>query len=147
MGKDYYNDRAKANLKSLYAILKDLPPYVQDFFVGLESRTAPLTRLNYAYDLRIFYQFIVKKIYTDKEVKNITLEDLDAIDAFAFEQFLTYLNEYEFKGKINCCNEQAKKRKLASIRTFYKYFYNKDLLITIILERLVLKLLKDLNIN
>ena len=41
MGKDYYNDRAKANLKSLYAILKDLPPYVQDFFVGVENNTSP----------------------------------------------------------------------------------------------------------
>lgn len=128
MGKDFYAERNRANIKKVSTLLKELPPYVVDYFVGIENRTSTLTRLNYAHDLRIFFQFTSERIFNGKAIKDITLEMLDDIDSFAFEQFLSYLNGYENNGKISTCSEQAKKRKLASVRSFYKYFYNKELL-------------------
>lgn len=128
MGKDFYAERNRNNNRRLSEVLKDLPPFAADFFVGIEGRTSPLTRLNYAYDLRIFFQFLSEKILKNMPVVNITLEQLDELDAFVFEQYMVYLGDYEFNGKYNSCDEQAKKRKLVTVRTFYKYFYNKDLL-------------------
>ena len=35
---------------------------------------------------------------------------------------------YEINGKQETCNERAKSRKLATVRAFYKYFFNKNAL-------------------
>ncbi len=126
--KDFYTERNIKNSIKAFEIIKELPPYVNDYFVGIENRTSALTRLNYAYDLRTFFQFLSEKILNNTPVVNITLEKLDYLDSFIFEQYLTYLNNYFYAGSYHSCNEQAKKRKLASVRSFYKYFYNKDLL-------------------
>ena len=128
MGKDFYAERNVSNNAKIEKILLELPPYIGDYFVGIEPRTSSLTRLNYAYDLRVFFQFLSKKIMKNTSVESITLEQLDSVDAFTFEHYLSYLNHYEINGKVYSCNEQAKKRKLASVRSWFKYFYNKGLL-------------------
>ena len=128
MAKDYYADRNVLNNRKTEEVLSDLPPYVFDYFVGIEPRTSALTRLNYAYDLRVFYQYLSEKIFKNTPVVEITLEQLEGLDSFIFERYLLYLGDYEINGKRSTCNEQAKKRKLASVRSFYKYFYNKGLL-------------------
>ena len=89
MGLDYYQDRNAKNLKKLKDVIKDLPPQVEDFFIGQESRTSVLTRLNYAYDLRIFFDYVSQKVLS-KPIKDITLEQLDNIEPFAFERYLNY---------------------------------------------------------
>ncbi|MBP5308102.1 MAG: tyrosine-type recombinase/integrase [Clostridia bacterium] len=128
MARDYYAERNRINNRKTEEILKDLPPYAFDYFVGVESRTSALTRLNYAYDLRVFYQYLSEKIFKNTPVVEITLEQLESVDAFIFERYLLYLSDYEINGKRSTCDEQAKKRKLASVRSYYKYFYNKGLL-------------------
>ena len=128
MSKDYYSDRNLNCIRKAENILLDLPPFVRDYLVGIESRTSALTRLNYVYDLRIFFDYLSKKVYKKTSLKDITPEQLDSLDAFTFERFVSYLGDYEINGKHSTCNEQAKKRKLASVRSFYKYFYNKGIL-------------------
>ena len=128
MSKDFYSDRNALNQKKIGVILNDLPPFVRDYFIGIENRTSPLTRLNYAHDLRVFFSYLSETVFIGVPINKITLEKLDQIDSFVFEQFLSYLNSYKTNGKVKTCNEQAKKRKLASVRSLYKFFYNKDLL-------------------
>ena len=38
---------------------------------------------------------------------------------------MAYLSLYEINGKEESCNERAKSRKMATVRAFYKYFFNK----------------------
>lgn len=129
MGKDFYADRNRENIIKIQKIIKPLPPYVADFFVGIETRTSTLTRLNYAYDLRVFFDYLSKERFTSLSPHEITLEKLGEIESFDFERFLSYLGNYvDEEGKTRSCNEQAKKRKLSSIRSFFKYFFNKGLL-------------------
>jgi len=128
MGKDFYFERNRSNHVKTQEILRELPAYVTDYFIGIENRTSALTRLNYAYDLRVFFLYLTQSVFMDKSVKDITLEDLDGLEAFLFERYLSYLGSYESDGKMHSCNEQAKKRKLAAVRAFYKYFYNKGIL-------------------
>ena len=126
--KSYFDQREINCIERAYAIIKDLPYYVEDFFVGVEQRTSPLTRLNYAYDLRIFFNFLTKKVFRDKKVSYIELKDLDLLTSNDFEYFLSYLNHYEINGKYERCTETGKARKLSTLRAFYKFFYNKNLL-------------------
>ena len=57
----YYKQREISCMEKLNIIIDELPYYVQEFFIGLELRTSALTRLNYGYDLRVFFDFLTKK--------------------------------------------------------------------------------------
>lgn len=126
--KSYFEKREINCIERLNEIIKVLPYYVEDFFIGVETRTSPLTRLNYAYDLRIFFDFLSKKVFRNKKVVSIELADLDLLTSNDFEYFLSYLNHYEINGKFERCTETGKARKLSTLRAFYKFFYNKNLL-------------------
>ena len=121
--KSYFDKREINCIERLSEIIKTLPYYVEDFFVGVETRTSPLTRLNYGYDLRIFYDFLTKKVFRTKKILDIELNDLDLLNSSDFEYFLSYLNNYEINGKRERCTETGKARKLSTLRAFYKFFY------------------------
>ena len=56
--RNYFTNRARNCALKMQELKKDLPYYCVEFFVGIESKTTSLTRLNYAYDLRIFFDFL-----------------------------------------------------------------------------------------
>ena len=124
---DYFTQREISCIERLNRIIDDLPYYVQDFFVGVELRTSALTRLNYGYDLRVFYDFLSKKVFR-KDVQQIKLSDLAELSVSDIEFFLSYLSNYTINGKKERCTETGKARKLSTLRAFYKYFFNKNLL-------------------
>ncbi len=126
--KSYFESREIKCIQRLNALVEELPYYVEDFFIGVEPRTSPLTRLNYGYDLRIFFDFLSKKVFRGKKISNIELADLDLLTSNDFEFFLSYLNHYEINGKFERCTETGKARKLSTLRAFYKYFFNKNML-------------------
>lgn len=125
---NYYQQRSLDNLDRIDAFLEELPYFCEDFLRGVETRTSPLTRLNYCYDLRIFFDFLTKKKYRGKEVRDLTLEDLERVTDTDIEIFLSYLSNYRFKEKRLSCDEHAKARKLSTVRSLFKYFFNKGLI-------------------
>ncbi|MBO5982272.1 MAG: integrase, partial [Clostridia bacterium] len=71
---DYFKERDKENTQRLLEIRDDLPDFCEEFFIGIESLTSVLTRLGYAYDLRIFFDYLVKRVQyfkLKKDPKNI----------------------------------------------------------------------------
>lgn len=125
---NYFLQRKVKVLSKIDEILKKLPHFVTEYFVGIENNSSPLTRLNYAVDLQIFFDYVLNK-YDYESVTSIPLSVLDKITASDIEHFLSYLSSFEYNGKHHVCNEKAKARKLASIRSLYKYFFNKDKII------------------
>ena len=124
--KDYYQDRNLKNLEKIEYLKEELPPFAEDYFIGIENQTSTLTRLNYAYDLRIFFYFLVKKCFRNKSVRDLTLQDLESVKSTDIERFLSFLGHYEFNGNTESCNERAKARKLSSVRALYRYFFRHD---------------------
>ena len=58
----YFTKRDAENLRKLELILeKDLPDFCMEYFVGISSNTTTLTRLNYAYDIRTFFEYLCAK--------------------------------------------------------------------------------------
>ena len=127
---DFYQERNLKNLDKIEEILEQLPPFCEDFFRGIETRTSTLTRLNYVYDLRIFFDFLTKKKFRGKAMTELTLEELVSVTDTDIEIFLSYLSNYSFGDKRLSCDERAKARKLSSVRSMYKYFFNKGLIET-----------------
>lgn len=127
--KNSFYEKRKINcLQRTENVLDGLPSFCGDFFVGIENNTSPLTRLNYANDLRIFFDFLSKKALK-KTILDITLADLEKVTSIDIEKFLSYLSNYSHGGKTLSCNERAKQRKLSSVRALYKYFFDKNKLI------------------
>lgn len=127
---DFYQERNLKNLDKIEEILEQLPPFCEDFFRGIETRTSTLTRLNYVYDLRIFFDFLTKKKFRGKAMTELTLEELESVTDTDIEIFLSYLSNYSYGDKRLSCDERAKARKLSSVRSMYKYFFNKGLIET-----------------
>lgn len=127
---DFYQERNLKNLDKIDEILEQLPPFCEDFFRGIETRTSTLTRLNYVYDLRIFFDFLTKKKFRGKAMTELTLEELESVTDTDIEVFLSYLSNYSYGDKRLSCDERAKARKLSSVRSMYKYFFNKGLIET-----------------
>ena len=122
---DYFSSRNEITNDKIDALLADLPNFISDFFYGIANNTSALTRLNYAYDLRIFFYYLsqIKKIPVDK-MKISILDELRAVD---IERFLNYLSHYKLNGKDLSCNERGKARKLATIRAMYRYYFSRDM--------------------
>lgn len=125
---NYYQERNLKNLDKIDALLQELPYFCEDFLRGVETRTSTLTRLNYCYDLRIFFDFLSVKKYRGKESRDITLEDLERVTDTDIEIFLSYLSNYRYHEKRLSCDERAKARKLSTVRSMFKYFFNKGLI-------------------
>ena len=126
--ENYYTTRNNHDLDKISELLNDLPPFCEDYFLGIESRTSAQTRLKYAYDLRIFFDFLCKRKYRNHEVQDLTLDHLEGVDHRDIEYFLSYLTRYRYRGKQLSCDERAKARKLSAVRALFKYFFNNGLI-------------------
>ena len=134
MNESYFDNRDRNNIEKLNRICEMMPDYVEDFFLSIQMRTTPLTRLNYASDLHIFFDFLAQKKFK-KDIKSITINDMDFITSKDLERFLAYLSYYTRNGKICKCNEHAKERKLCSVRSFLKFLFKEDLITANIAEK------------
>lgn len=125
---NYFKEREKNVTLRLREIRDSLPEFCDEFFVGIEPHTTVLTRLNYAYDLRIFFDYLTKRVraFRNKSIEDIELCDLEKLGVTHLENFLEYLTLYEFDGKECSNGERGKARKISTVRTFFKYFFNKD---------------------
>lgn len=128
----YHDDVNKQNTIKLRQLLKELPDFVYEFFRGIEQKTSSKTRIAYAYDLRIFFNYLFEEIYEFKHLTKDTIEikDLESITPDHIEMYLEYLNYYTSTTNSTIIEhtnkEKGKSRKLASLRTFYSYFYKKQ---------------------
>ena len=132
---DYFKNRNKDNNLKLKELLLDLP--------------SPLTRVSYAYDLRIFFDFLSKEIeeFQGYNAKNFTIDDLNKITATHIEQYLNYLSLYTYNDKEYTNDESAKTRKLAVLRAFFKYFFNKDKIVSNVTTKVSLPKMHDKSIT
>ncbi len=125
---DYYVTRNINDIDKIADLLEELPPFCADYFLGIETRTSPQTRLKYAYDLRIFFDFLCNRKYRNLDMLDLTLKELEETSHRDIELFLSYLSHYRFKGKRLSCDERAKARKLSAVRALFKYFFSKGMI-------------------
>lgn len=131
MSNNYYLDRNRRNMRKLNEMLGELPPFCSVFFIGIQDTTTPLTRLNYAVDLKLFFNYLVtyETQFYNRQIQSISIADIDEIDAQLIERFMAYISYYDKDdGTVFTNGERGKLRKLSSLRAFFKYFFNKDML-------------------
>ena len=127
--EDYYTTRNISDVDKIQELLQDLPYFCADYFLGIEHRTSCQTRVKYAYDLRIFFDFLCSRKYRgQKGIFDLTLDDLNDVKHNDIELFLSHLSHYRYGGKSLSCNERAKARKLSAVRAMFRYFFSKGLI-------------------
>ena len=121
------------NIRRLREMISELPPYCRTYFRGIEPRTQSRTRIAYAYDLRIFFQYLMDEnpvIAKCGGIRNITLDMLSQLTPTDIEEYMEYLKyrpaeENPQGGVMN--RETGVKRKVSSLKSFYKYLYQKEM--------------------
>lgn len=128
----YHEQKEQQNLLKLRTVLNDLPDYVNDYFRSISPTTSVKTQLSYVYDVRVFLHYLQKtNPYFKKyaSLKEIRLQDLDLLKAVDIEEYLEYLKYYtDDAGKLHTNGERGLMRKLASLRSFFLYFFKRELL-------------------
>ena len=133
MAEQNYHDQVNIeNAVKLRSLLEKLPRFCKDFFRGIESTTSSRTRIAYAYDLGVFFEFLVKNnpSLKDTPITDIKVDILDELTPLDIEEYLEYLNYYRSEDKEYINRETGKKRKLVCLRSFYNYYYQKQIIKT-----------------
>ena len=128
--KAYYEKVNVKNETLLRNLLQKMPPYCKQFFIGIEPTTSSRTRIAYAYDLNCFFDYLHENnpLCTKKDITEIPLSVLGNLAPMDIEEYLSYLKYYEKDGVEHTNDERGLKRKLASLRSFYRYLYKNEMI-------------------
>ena len=98
----------------------------------VEPRTTTKTRISYAYDIRIFFQFLLEQnpAFKDWSMDAFTVDVLDQITAVDLEEYEEYLKVYQAGDKTETNGERGLKRKMSSLRSFYAYYFKREMIHT-----------------
>ena len=128
------NYHAQADIKRLerlHELQKQLPLVCTDFFRSISQTTSTLTRLAYAYDFRLFFQYLINEnpLFSDVEPRFLDEKHLRLIkkrDIDGFQEYLTqyYKNDEETgESRVIRNHELGIMRKLSSLRSLFEYLF------------------------
>lgn len=135
---DYVQQRARDLTQRLRAAQLELPEFCTDYFRAIEPQTSPLTRLAYAYDLKLFFYFLETEIpeFADMDADKWTCADLERVTTRHFDMYMDFLDLYmknvqrEDSGEIVSMEREntapGKMRKLSALRSLYKYLFKQE---------------------
>lgn len=115
----------------LREILKTLPPFAKDYFRAIEPTSSIRTRMNYAYDIRVFYHYLMENnpIYREYSIEQFTPADLERLEPVDIEEYMEYLKVYKRDDNELMTNgEKGLARKMSALRSFYGYYYKHQII-------------------
>lgn len=126
----YHDEKEIEYTKRLRELLTELPPYAKDYFRAIENTSSPRTRVSYAYDLQVFFHFMLEEnpSLSNKTMRDITLDDINQLASSDIEEYQEYLKYYKSENGDQKNRPVSIARKLSSLRSFLNYYYKKELL-------------------
>ena len=133
MTRDYYKQTQIDQTLRLREVLKTLPPFAKDYFRAMEPKSSAKTRINYAYDIRVFFHFLLENnpIYKNYTMDQFRVQDLERIEPVDIEEYMEYLKVYKREDNEMITNgERGLKRKMSALRSFYSYYFKHQYIAT-----------------
>ena len=133
MTSDYYKQTQIDQTLRLREVLKTLPPFAKDYFRAMEPKSSAKTRINYAYDIRVFFHFLLENnpIYKNYTMDQFRVQDLERIEPVDIEEYMEYLKVYKREDNEMITNgERGLKRKMSALRSFYSYYFKHQYIAT-----------------
>lgn len=112
---------------------RNLPRFLNSYFIYLKSNVLPMTRMAYLQDVTFFFEYLVNEtdLTEAKEPKDVTLEEINQIQATDVNLFLDYSRQYEkVNGNSVYVYENGNRtlaRKKSSISVMFKNLYRDQL--------------------
>ncbi len=130
--QNYHEQQNRKNILHIRELLETLPPFASKFFHGIEETTSTRTRVAYAYDLRVFFEWLHehKHKFSQTPVTELPMNVLDEITREDIQDYLSYCTYYIKDGQEYSNDERGKARKLASLKSFYNYYFQSELIET-----------------
>jgi len=131
---NYHDQKAVDYTMRLREILHTLPPFAADYFRAIEPTSSAKTRISYAYDIRVFFRFLMENnpVFRKYTIEQFMPEDLEKLEPVDIEEYEEYLKVYKDKDnpdqRIVTNGEKGLSRKMSSLRSFY-YYYQKHMII------------------
>ena len=124
----YHDEVVKQNIVKMRAVLETLPSFCRTYFIGIQEQTSARTRLAYAYDLRVFFEYLHREnpVCAKQEIRDYKLEILDQIKKDDIEEYLNYTSYYTKDDKEITNDERGKARKLSALKSLYNYFFQSE---------------------
>lgn len=129
--KSYHEQKYIDYTLRLREILKTMPPFAKDYFRAMEPKTSAKTRISYAYDIRVFFHFLMENnpVYKDYTMDQFTVKDLERIEPVDIEEYQEYLKVYQGPEDKQITNtEKGLARKMSALRSFYAYFFKRQVI-------------------
>ena len=128
----YHEQMNIDNTLRLREVLRTLPDFCRDYFRSIDSTTSAKTRISYAYDIRIFFEFLLSENPAFKGMKmtDFTVDVLDQIKAVDLEEYEEYLKVYKNGKRVETNGERGLKRKISALRSFYAYYFKREMIST-----------------
>ena len=134
----YHEQVDMQNTRQLREVLSTLPGFAKSYFRAIEPTTSARTRISYAYDIRTFFRYLqeANPLFRDKDIRDLKVDVLDQLDAVDIEEYQEYLKLYEVDKTMAGSNREAVltngerglKRKMSALRSFYAYFYKRQMI-------------------
>lgn len=129
--KTYHEQKYIDNTLRLREILKTLPPFAKDYFRAVEPTTSARTRISYAYDIRVFFHFLMENnpVFEKCTIDQFTVQDLERLEPVDIEEYQEYLKVYTGGENKQITNtEKGLARKMSALRSFYGYFFKRQII-------------------
>ena len=130
VNRPYHEQVDIRNTTKLRELESTLPPFMFYFFRGIEPNTSSRTRIAYAYDLRVFFDYLLENHpeFMGKDIKDLKVSSLDAVKPIDLEAYLDHLKYYTSEdGEEHINHARGLMRKISAIKTMYNYFYQKEM--------------------
>ena len=128
--KTYQEETYIDNTIRLRGVLNTMPDFARDYFRAIEPTTSTKTRISYAYDIRIFFQFLISQNPSLAKIgiPNLNVSVLDQLKAIDIEEYMEYLKLYDSPNDQTTITngDRGLKRKISSLRSFYTYYYKRQ---------------------
>ena len=116
----YSEEKNNKYFEKTKKLLEEMPEYCNDYYEHLMANDMGASTIHaYIADLNLFFKYLVRN--SDAHVSEITMEKLDDLTPSDIERYMAYLRYYNVDGISHQNNPSGRKRKLASLRRFFKF--------------------------
>ncbi len=131
MAQEYQNDLQLSLDKKVKVIVDELPDFMSKFFKDLKTKgMSNRTRLEYAYDMKRFFDFI-KAQAGFKDINLKTCKASDVLDVLTYDDIQEYLDTLNTHIKVDKYGKEKEiisspssiARKVSSLRSLYKFYF------------------------
>lgn len=123
MSRKTHDDLMNSIDEKANEIIKDMPVFAEKYFNNMDDRNlSKRTKLQYAYDMKQFFDFFSERYPKIKTMSAAELlEDISLEDLQEYTQSLKY--HYSKDGKKQLNSNGYKARRIASLHSFYAYYH------------------------